>query len=57
MLEPRGECEHMQALVMNTFQRHWEWQEDRRVDLQSGPVQIQRGLHGKLGRENSFRCG
>ena len=29
-------CEHMQALVTNTFQRHWEWQEDRRVDLQPG---------------------
>ena len=29
-------CEHMQALVTNIFQRHWEWQEDRRVDLQPG---------------------
>ena len=27
-------CEHMQVLVTNIFQRHWEWQEDRRVDLQ-----------------------
>ena len=24
----------MQTLVTNIFQRHWEWQEDRRVDLQ-----------------------
>ena len=29
-------CEHMQALVTNVFQRHWEWQEDRRTDLQQG---------------------
>ena len=29
-------CEHMQALVTNIFQRHWEWQEDRRTDLQQG---------------------
>ena len=29
-------CEHMQALVTNIFQRHWEWQEDRRTDLQLG---------------------
>ena len=29
-------CEHMQALVTNIFQRHWEWQEDRRVHLQPG---------------------
>ena len=28
-------CEHMQVLVTNIFQRHWDWQEDRRVDLQS----------------------
>ena len=27
-------CEHMQALLTNMFQRHWEWQEDRRIDLQ-----------------------
>ena len=27
-------CEHMQALVTNIFQRHWEWQEDRHIDLQ-----------------------
>ena len=29
-------CEHMQALVTNVFQRHLEWQEDRRTDLQPG---------------------
>ena len=34
--ERRENCEHMQASVMNMFQRHWEWQEDRRVDLQPG---------------------
>ena len=31
-------CEHMQALMTNIFQRHWEWQEDRRVDLQPGSL-------------------
>ena len=34
--ERRVKCEHLQALVTNLFQRHWEWQEDRRVDLQPG---------------------
>ena len=29
-------CEHMQALVTNIFKRHWEWQGDRRTDLQPG---------------------
>ena len=29
-------CEHVQALATNIFQRHWEWQEDRRTDLQPG---------------------
>ena len=32
----RVNCEHMQALVTNIFQRHWEWQEDRRVGLEPG---------------------
>ena len=26
--------EHMQALLTNKLQRHWEWPEDRRTDLQ-----------------------
>ena len=29
-------CEHMQALVTYIFPRHWEWKEDRRIDLQPG---------------------
>ena len=29
-------CEHMQALLTNILQRHWEWQEDRRTDLEPG---------------------
>ena len=29
-----SEWKRLQALVTNMFQRHWEWQEDRRVDLQ-----------------------
>ena len=45
-------CEHMQAVVTSIFQRHWEWQEDRRTDLQPGFLQIQHGIHGKFGREN-----
>ena len=27
-------CEHMQAMAANILQRHWEWHEDRRTDLQ-----------------------
>ena len=29
-------CELMQALLTNMLQRHWEWQEDRRTDLEPG---------------------
>ena len=29
-------CEHVRALVTLVFQRHWEWQEDRRTHLQPG---------------------
>ena len=38
--ERRVKCEHTQGLVTNIFQRHWEWQEDRRTDLRSRTVQI-----------------
>ena len=34
----RGEkgvnCEHIQALLTEILQRHWEWHEDRRTDLE-----------------------
>ena len=42
-------CEHMQALVANIFQRHWEWQEDRRSNLQPGS--------GFLFTKHVARCG
>ena len=29
-------CEHVQALLTYTLQRHWEWQEDRWTDLEPG---------------------
>ena len=50
-------CEHMQALVTNIFQRHWEWQEDRRVDLQPGRYRYNTAFRGQLGREDGLRCG
>ena len=27
-------CEHMQILLTNLLQKHWEWQEIRRMDLE-----------------------
>ena len=29
-------CEHMQGLLTNLLQKHWEWQENRRKDLEPG---------------------
>ena len=29
-------CENMQALVTDLLQRHWEWQEVRQTDVESG---------------------
>ena len=29
-------CEHMQGLLTNLLQKHWEWQENRRKDLEHG---------------------
>ena len=35
-------CEHMQALLTNILHRHWEWQEDRRTDLEPGKTDTTR---------------
>ena len=44
-------CEHMQALVTNIFQRHWD-------DLQQGLYRlILHGFHDELGREDGIRRG
>ena len=50
-------CEHMQALVTNILQRDWEWQQDRRPDLQPGFYGNTTAFKGKLGREDGSRCG
>ena len=50
-------CEHMQALLTNILQRHWEWQEDRRTDLQSGFFTDTTWFHGELERNNGIRRG
>ena len=47
-------CEHMRALVTNIFQRHWEWQEDRRVDLQPGRFRYNTAFMANLDVKNAF---
>ena len=44
-------CEHMDALVTNIFQRHWEWQEDGSATRN---VEIRYSLHGKPGCEDGI---
>ena len=46
------DCEHMQGLLTNLLQKHWEWQENRRKDLEPDKFQVQDDVHGKLGRED-----
>ena len=46
-------CEHMQALLTNIFQRHWEWHEDRRTDLQPGLYRYNTAFD-ELGREDGL---
>ena len=41
-------CEHMQVLVTNILQRDWEWQEDRRPDLQPGNYTYNTALKASL---------
>ena len=43
-------CEHMQALVTNIFQRHWEWQEDGRVDPQPERFRYNTAFMASLGQ-------
>ena len=50
-------CEHMQALVTNMLQRHWEWHEDKRTDLQPGLYRYSAAFMTRFGREDGFRCG
>ena len=47
-------CEHMQALITNIFQRHWEWQEDRRVDLQPGRYRYKTAFRASLDVNTAF---
>ena len=50
----RSNCEHMQALVTNIFQRHWEWQEDRRTDLQPGMYRYNTAFMASLDVKTAF---
>ena len=55
--ERRVHCEHMQALLTNILQRHWEWQEDRRTDLEPRLFTYKKGFHDKLGLKDGVRRG
>ena len=45
-------CQHLQVLVTNLLQKHWEWQEERPPMLKHGS-----SVYGKLGHQDSFRRG
>ena len=47
-------CEHMQALVTNIFQRHWEWEEDTRTDLQPGMYRYNTAFVASLDVKTAF---
>ena len=47
-------CLHMQALVTNIFQRHWEWQEDRRTGLQPGFHRYNTAFRASLDVKTAF---
>ena len=47
-------CEHMQALVTNIFQRRWEWQEDRKTDLQQGLYRYNTAFMASLEVKTAF---
>ena len=47
-------CEHMQALVTKRLQRHWEWQEDRRTDLEPGLYRYRTAFMASLDVKTAF---
>ena len=47
-------CEHMQALVTNIFQRHWALQEDSRTDLQPGLYRYNTAFVASLDVKTAF---
>ena len=52
--ERGANCEHRRALVTNIFQRHWEWQEDRRTDLQPGFYRYNTAFMASLDVKTAF---
>ena len=49
--------EHMEALLNDILQRHWEWQEDWRRDWVNGALQVPDKILGQLGRADGLRRG
>ena len=47
-------CEHMQALLTNIFQRRWVWQKDRRTDLQPGFIRYNTAFMASLDVKTAF---
>ena len=44
----------MQASLTNILQRHWEWQEDRRTDLQPGFFRYNTAFMSSLDVKTAF---
>ena len=50
-------CEHMQVLLTNTFQRRWEWQEDRGTALLPGLYRYNTALMSSLDVKTGLPIG
>ena len=47
-------CEHMQGLLTNLLQKHWEWQENRRKDLEPGKFKYKTMYMASLDVKTAF---
>ena len=47
-------CEHMQSLLTNLLQKHWEWQENRRKDLELGKFKYKTMYMASLDVKTAF---
>ena len=48
-------CQHLQVLVTNLHQKHWEWKEERNPLMKRGAVVRPTNVRGKLGYQDGLR--
>ena len=48
-------CQHLQVIVTNFPQKHWEWHEEKNPVMRHGRVARLTNVHGKLGHQDGLQ--